>query len=144
MRFALIKAAGGSLLRVTPAMWVSVVVCVVAGWVSPIPFLGGIAWLFIVIVSVFTLNFTWEALEDWRRLYKKAFDFSDFTATLTTPGASEYSTLVMRRGVPPRLLWVVVVNDHSSRVYMGWCFWSLKTPELGKAVTRGVRRKQVA
>jgi hypothetical protein len=143
MRFALIKAARGDLLRVVLALGVLVAPPALRA-AGLIPFLGGIGWPLIVIVSFFTLNLVLEALEDWRRLYKKAFDFSDFTATLTTPGAREYSVMVMRRGFPPRLLWVVVVNDHGSRVYMGWYFWSRKSPELRKAVTRGVRRKQVA
>jgi len=101
-------------------------------------------WYALAAALFLFLNWVWDISFDWGKMYQMSFDFSDQTAKMTPPDTRCYSVAVMKRGFPPRLIWVVVVNDHGSRVYMGWCFWSRRTPDFRKAVTRGIRRRQVA
>jgi hypothetical protein len=137
-----IKVESFSFRRFLVTLWVLAGAAFVAGLF--VPFLGGIGWYLVAIFMFAVLNLLWDAWFDWRDLRRKAFIFADYTATLTTPDAKYYSVLAQPRDFPPKLMWVYVVNDHSSRIYMGWNFWVREEPEYEKAVTRGIRRKQVA
>jgi hypothetical protein len=120
---------------------VPIILAVLMSWFFP---WGRWVWYALALVVAFILGWGWGVRDDWRRMYQVSFDFSDQTAKMAPPDARCYSVAVMKREAPPRLIWVVVVNDHGARVYMGWFLWSQGTPEFRKAVSRGVRRRQVA
>jgi hypothetical protein len=111
---------------------------VIANYVFPV------VWWWVAL-GVFVL-FSWAigARVDWVKLRKDSFFFADFTSAQVSPGDKRYSLIMMSRACPPRLFWAVIVNDHSSRIYMGWTLWSRKSPGYEKAVSPGVRRKQIA
>jgi hypothetical protein len=125
------------------SLWALAAGAVVVTWFVP---WGGWGWTWYVLAVVLFMIVGWGrgVRDDWRGMYRMSFEFSDQTAKMAPPASRCYSVAVMKRGAPPRLIWVVVVNDHGARVYMGWFLWSRKTPEFRKAVTRGVRRRQVA
>jgi hypothetical protein len=112
-------------------------------WFLPWNGLGWVWYVCAVLVYVIC-GWGYGVREDWRKMYHLSFDFSDETAKMAPPDARCYSVAVMKRAAPPRLIWTVVVNDHGSRVYMGWFLWSRRSPEWRKAVSRGIRRRQVA
>jgi hypothetical protein len=120
-----------------------VIVAVIVTWFLP---WNGWGWVWYACASALflILNWGWDVRADWQRMYQMSFEFSDETAKRAPPDCRCYSVAVMQRRPLPRLIWIVVVNDHGSRVYMGWFLWSRKTPEFRKAVTRGIRRRQVA
>ena len=120
---------------------VPIILAVTASWFFP---WGRWVWYVLAFVAAFILGWGWGVREDWREMYRLSFDFSDRTTRMAPSDARCYSVAVMKREAPPRLIWIVVVNDHGSRVYMGWFLWSRRTPEFRKAVTRGIRRRQVA
>jgi hypothetical protein len=124
------------------AVWAAAIGVVIANWFIP----GGFWWCLGGLLVFVLLNLGWDARSDWARLRRDSFFFADFTTAQIQPGDRRryYSPVVMRRDYPPRLLWAVIVNDHSTRIYMGWCLWSREPPGYEKAVSRGVRRKQIA
>jgi hypothetical protein len=101
-------------------------------------------WFLICIGIILVGNLLWEAYGDWCGLYDRAMDVADESIQQIPLHGKGFVTLSMARDLPPRLLWCVIVHDHSSRVYMGWYWWKQVEPELCEAVKPGVRRKQVA
>jgi hypothetical protein len=101
-------------------------------------------WFLIAIGMILLSNLIWEVCRDWQGLYDQAMDVADESIQQMPPHGKGFVTLTMRRDLPPRLLWCVIVHDHSSRVYMGWYWWKQADPTRLEAVKPGVRRKQVA
>jgi hypothetical protein len=119
---------------------VVILALVVVNFMFPVAFM----WWWAALGVFVLFNLGWDTWVDWVRLRRDSFFFADFTAANVLPGDKRYSLIVMPRAYPPRLLWALVVNDHSTRIYMGWLVWSRNTPGYEKAVSPGVRRKQVA
>jgi hypothetical protein len=131
-----------SVWRIFFTCWIPVMFAVIINFYFP--WFGGIFWFLIAIFLIGVLNLLWEVYFDWCDLYRNAMHVSDQSARHMPIGGKGYVNLSLPRSLPPRLLWVVIVHDHSGRVYMGWHWWSQKEPDFVKATTRGFRRKQVA
>lgn len=102
------------------------------------------AWFLAAVIMILIGNLVWEACCDWGNLYDTAMDVADESIQYMPGHGKGFVVLTTRRDFPPRMLWCVIVHDHSSRVYMGWYFWKQVDPEFPQATTPGVRRKQVA
>jgi hypothetical protein len=136
------KEGRDSYWRVIVTVWVPIASALILSVSFPV--WGGVLWFIIAVFMVGMLNVLWEFIFDWRDLYRETMGVADQSIRHMIPNARGFVVLSHPRDLPPRLIWAVIVHDHSSRVYMGFHWWSKKEPDFRKAVSRGIRRRQVA
>lgn len=141
MMFAPTRIVRNPLWRFLVCFWVPLAFGVTTSTLIPA---YGLYWFCIAIFMILGFNLVWEACFDWQSMYDNAMAVADESIQQMPEHGKGFVTLTLPRDLPPRLLWAVIVHDHSSRIYMGWYWWKRDEPLFKDAVKPGVRRKQVA
>lgn len=112
-------------------------------WHSPL------GWAGILAFSCGLLSFAYWLAADWRDARRTGWEMSDkipgAMAVMQSFGSFSgcFSKYVSPRALPP-VIWVIVVYDHSGRIYQGWCLRKRGVPGHPGAIRLNWRCRQVA